>query len=824
MSRRVRVTTIVGTLSSMVGALLFAVLFADRAAADPTCTIYWTGAASELWQSGANWSATDGGPAAQRVPGPSDFACMSTSPVEQSVVASARHRAIAGLDFSATDTVTPSLQILGGVLNVKTYASTINDVTLDGGASLTGGAAVTLTGNSYASSGPVAFAGRGVKTVAAGATLSVLTPITVGLQTVGHAQLVVDGSLVLDADLTASAAPKGTPNSIVNNGQLTLGPDVSVIAGGTGAVAPTFTNNGTVSTTGGTATISVPFTNAGTVNGTAPLAVQAGNVAGTPDTGAWSVSPEVIVSADRSVASGSFDNLEIAGATTSFGDGVPVGQLTLDATGTVAGSPTVAMATLDGTLQGPGTMTLTGPGSQACGLALVGAYQLDNNGELSYSTACAPITLAGGSALTNGGTFEVSGGTGSISDDLDPASALVNTASGTLTVDLDDAAHTFTIATPFTNDGTLTVTRGRVAPTEGVSNLSGDGTLTGGTWSVASGKIVLPTAIHTNAASIEVNPGGTFSPLLNHLGANEGSLKLAANLSDVAALTNSGSVAVVDEAELDVGDYTQVAGTTHLGQQSVLATQSGTAAFDGGMLTGSGFVAARVTSSATVVPGTNGTGELGFASYAQTSSGTLQVVPGDTDIYAYPPSFGAQDGSPLMTVAGTLVIVAPDPIPPIGTSATVVGTTDLQGTFDTVLGQSVPSASAYWAVAYASTGVTLTLTANPAISIADVSAPEGDSGTSPMTFTATLSAPSQVPVTVDFRTKNGTAKAGSDYLATSGTATFAPGETSAPITVLIKGDTMEEPNETFTLRLSNPTNAALAVTSATGTILNDEPT
>jgi hypothetical protein len=77
-------------------------------------------------------------------------------------------------------------------------------------------------------------------------------------------------------------------------------------------------------------------------------------------------------------------------------------------------------------------------------------------------------------------------------------------------------------------------------------------------------------------------------------------------------------------------------------------------------------------------------------------------------------------------------------------------------------------------------------------------------------------------VTVAYTTANGTATAGSDYTATSGTLTFAPGETVQTVDVPIVGDTTLEPDETFTLTLSNPVNATLGTATATGTITNDD--
>lgn len=108
------------------------------------------------------------------------------------------------------------------------------------------------------------------------------------------------------------------------------------------------------------------------------------------------------------------------------------------------------------------------------------------------------------------------------------------------------------------------------------------------------------------------------------------------------------------------------------------------------------------------------------------------------------------------------------------------------------------------------------------LSVNDVSVNEGHSGTTAATFTITLSAASAETVTVNYATADGTATAGSDYTAGSGTLTFAPGETSKTVTVSITGDTVTESNETFTVNLSGPTNATLGDGQGVATIVNDD--
>jgi hypothetical protein len=110
----------------------------------------------------------------------------------------------------------------------------------------------------------------------------------------------------------------------------------------------------------------------------------------------------------------------------------------------------------------------------------------------------------------------------------------------------------------------------------------------------------------------------------------------------------------------------------------------------------------------------------------------------------------------------------------------------------------------------------------PTISINDVQVIEGNSGNIPATFTVSLSAPASSTVTVNWATAPGTAAEGTDYLAGSGTLTFAPGVTTQTISVQVNGDTAVEPNETCYVNLSNSTGAAVLDGQGLGTISNDD--
>jgi predicted extracellular nuclease len=110
----------------------------------------------------------------------------------------------------------------------------------------------------------------------------------------------------------------------------------------------------------------------------------------------------------------------------------------------------------------------------------------------------------------------------------------------------------------------------------------------------------------------------------------------------------------------------------------------------------------------------------------------------------------------------------------------------------------------------------------PTVSVGDASIAEGQSGVSYLTFTVTLSFAPTSTVTVDFATADGTATAGSDYLAVVGTVSFAAGQTTQTFTVPVIGDVAAEANETLTVNLTNPTGATLADAQGLGTITNDD--
>jgi MYXO-CTERM domain-containing protein len=108
------------------------------------------------------------------------------------------------------------------------------------------------------------------------------------------------------------------------------------------------------------------------------------------------------------------------------------------------------------------------------------------------------------------------------------------------------------------------------------------------------------------------------------------------------------------------------------------------------------------------------------------------------------------------------------------------------------------------------------------LSVNDVAILEGNSGLRSAVFTISLQGRHRDPVSVTATTADGTAVAGSDYVARSTTLTFPASATSVPFAVSINGDRGIEPHETFTVTLSNPVGAPIGDAFGVGTILSDE--
>lgn len=109
------------------------------------------------------------------------------------------------------------------------------------------------------------------------------------------------------------------------------------------------------------------------------------------------------------------------------------------------------------------------------------------------------------------------------------------------------------------------------------------------------------------------------------------------------------------------------------------------------------------------------------------------------------------------------------------------------------------------------------------VEIGDTGVVEGDAGGSRAVFTLSLNMPAPGPVMVKWATSGSEARAGLDYLAASGTVTFAAGETTRTIAVDLIGETADEPDERFRVLLTSAAGAVISRSPGTATILDDDP-
>lgn len=228
---------------------------------------------------------------------------------------------------------------------------------------------------------------------------------------------------------------------------------------------------------------------------------------------------------------------------------------------------------------------------------------------------------------------------------------------------------------------------------------------------------------------------------------------------------------------------------------TVTATDSSTGA--GAPFTGSYAYSVMVASGATPVVS-------GIAPNSGPSSGgTAVIITGTGFGGATAVAFGGTAAT-AYTVNSATQITA---MSPAGT-----GTVDIRVT--TAGGTSATSAADQFTYVVAP--------AIPSLSISDVTQNEGNSGGTAFNFTVTLTSASASAVTVNYATSNGSATAPSDYTATTGTLTFAPGQITQTVTVQVNGDTTVEPDETFFVNLSSPFNATLGKSQGVATIVNDD--
>ena len=220
-------------------------------------------------------------------------------------------------------------------------------------------------------------------------------------------------------------------------------------------------------------------------------------------------------------------------------------------------------------------------------------------------------------------------------------------------------------------------------------------------------------------------------------------------------------------------------------------------------------------SSPSVGEGDSGTANLLFRVALSAVSGKQVTV-----VYADAGSGTATSGTDYTALAsGTLTFAAGD----TAKTVTVAARGDTLDESDETVQVQLSAASNASIGTGTGTG-TITDDDTSELSISSPSVAEGNSGTADLNFVVTLSPASASAVTVAYADAgSGTATSGTDYTAlTAGTLSFAAGETTKTVTVEVRGDTLDELNETVNVTLSSAVNAGIGTATGTGTITDDD--
>ncbi len=682
----------------------------------------------------------------------------------------------AGGSAALTVTGAGQVRVTGGTLTTQPGSSFAKLIVGSGG-TLSGTATVTstfdLSGGTLSGSGTTTLAATAVSTVSGGGRLDTSHMLA------NQGALSWTGGYIFDCNgATLSNAGTFTLDSI---------PSYQIWSAGcatTGTMANTA--SGSITATGqNTGQIMVPFASlAGSIDGPGSVHLEAQD--GVSGSLAVNAGAEVEYAGGSAslVVTGAGQVRATGGVLTTL-PGSSFAKLIVGSGGTLSGTATVT-STFDlsgGTLSGSGTTTLaaTAVSTVSGGGRLDTSHMLANQGALSWTGGY--IFDCNGATLSNAGTFTLD----SIpsyqiwSAGCATTGTMTNTTTGTVAA---TAINTGTVGVPLHNAGTVSVAAGGMLGADGLDNVSGT-ELVGGTYQLAGTLRVNGAHILTNKADVTLNGAGM--------------------------LRNGSSDAFADLATNAAGASLTLAGGKVLTVSGPLA--------NAGTLGGVGtVVSSLVTNSGIVKPGGAAAGILDVTgNFTQTSAGALAVDINGTTLGT---GFDRLAVSGTATLNGALNVISPF-TPGLGNTFLVLTAATRTGSFSSTTGLS-PGGGFSYTLSYSATGLTLVTSALPGLQVNSASRAEGNSGTANLTFTVTLSTSSASTVTVQYATANGTAVAPGDYTATSGTLTFTPGQISKTVNVPIVGDSAVEADETFTLNLSNPTNAVLSVASGTGTITNDD--
>jgi len=428
-------------------------LASSASASGLSCSIYWTGATSNAWSALGNWSFTDGGAAASRIPNATDYVCMSTAPTRSSATLGA-NSTIVGINWPQSGSVNPSLTVSAGTLTLGTAttqtASTI--YSLDDKSTVTPISGETLAIQNFTFEG--ILGGPGVTTVAGSTTTTSAANGILGISGLPakKAHLITQGATTFANQSSYVYFYGGS--TWENAGTVTLN-DFSDMYNADSTDANQFTNdpgaslNYTAATADDYATVDVAVYNNGAVNlgAHSPLYFGQNNNATQTDTGSFTVGANSTLflpntrHENSGTSFGGAGTVDVTGTDTFTSSGVTVspGKFQFEGTVIVSSGQMLTLANMTsngGTLQGPGGVTVTGGasvntmwlnynGTAATKLALV------TKGTTTFTGSTATY-LYGGSTWENQGTINLADGGGIYNEDSVDANAFTNDSGATV--------------------------------------------------------------------------------------------------------------------------------------------------------------------------------------------------------------------------------------------------------------------------------------------------------------------------------------------------------------------------------------------------------
>ncbi|HEX8743898.1 MAG TPA: Calx-beta domain-containing protein [Thermoleophilaceae bacterium] len=821
--------------AALVGVALLLALVPLAPAVDD-CTVSWDGGAGTgRWQDAANWSGDS-------VPGLDAVACIPAG-------ASVRQElggTVAGLRGEGT------LTVRGGVFTV-TGAASLGRLSVEGGTTEIEGffevPALAQTAGTVQGAGTLSaddFAWSGGVQQGDGTTAVRAATLTGGTHSVAvDRKLMVDSGAVVAWE--AGALELRDSAQLLNAGLLDIRGDQDLTGAGagqilnlaegvirkTGGSADTFvaypiSNDGTVEARAGSLTLHGGVTSVGSLSAgdgaTVRLVGDSRLLPGSRTTS--SGTGRVLFTGPASVA-GSYDArtvVDSVSAAVSFEGEAAAPRLELRR-GFLMGAGSIATPDLDwsgGTMSAAGETRIVPGGaglavSGSAGHALAGRTLAVEAGA-TVRVAERSIVLSDGALLDNAGRVELADGT-KLDQGAGAAPPLVhNRAGGVLTKSGPGRAS---VSPPATNDGTVEATSGTLAFSS-VTNLAG-GRLSGGTW-VVSATLELPNRVERNAARLILD--GRDALVWDAFGRADGLRPLVANeaagelrLENEGALatgplTNEGAVHLGRDAGLVAWPYRQDSGTTTLASAGSRLISAGVrAAVRGGVLRGIGTVTGGLVNGGEVRPGLS-PGTLSVeGDFDQTDTGILEIEIGgvglaDRDLL---------DVSRAARFAGALRVKTLAPfLPGPLDEFDVVRHASVAGAFERVEGLEVDAQHRYAGPQYEVDATWLRSNPPREVAIGDVVVSEG---AGEAVFEVRVSQPWRGGPVGFARAWDGTAVEPDDYRATAEPVSIGAGETVGYLRVPIADDALDEPDETFEVRL---TETLPGDTTAIATIVDDD--